>query len=301
MPMSSNSAKGQRSMFIRIVYRVGWLLGCVITLGYASKYYFRVKAWQVYDPTVKDKTHRAYTIDIRSRDLGLKTSIRAKQQKEWDRLIMPLSVITATSAAALAIPSPFGEPIYWVATALFSGAFGLSLEGLIIITYLTVFGAGSSAETIGRIASGKGFLKGFVGPVAIVTALPTAITTYSSVFLLAGLLAMTIAAGNGSTVQQHMTAFKVVVLVPVCLMLLCLVFTIGGCEFFAWKEGNAKLNRELEVEKGLGADELPVTMPEPMLGPSLPSVPHVYTAEPAMGAPAAEPRRGVTFRYGDPA
>ncbi|QRV87259.1 hypothetical protein RhiJN_15277 [Ceratobasidium sp. AG-Ba] len=193
----------------------------------------------------------------------------------------PLSVITATSAAALAIPSPFGTSnIYWLATAFFSSAFGLSLEGLIIITYLTVFGAGSSAETIGRIANGKNFLKGLVGPVAVVTALPTAITTYSSIFLLAGLLAMTIRAEDDSGIQSHMRYFKAIVLTPVCFMLLCLMVAIAGCELFSWKERSARikaLNKSTTMGMGLPMVATP--------SGSISSLSHVYTAEPAMGAP----------------
>ncbi|KAG9087532.1 hypothetical protein FRC07_012796 [Ceratobasidium sp. 392] len=247
--------------------KVLWLLGCTLTLGYAPKYHRRILSWQVYDPAKENKKYRAYSIDVNSSKLGLKTSVRAKQQKEWDRLIMPLSVITATSAAALAIPSPFGTPnIYWLATAFFSGAFGLSLEGLIIITYLTVFGAGSSAETIGRIASGKGFLKGMTGPVAIVTALPTAITTYSSLFLLAGLLAMTIAADEGTNIRQHMAAFKAIVLAP---------------------EGVAKSKNASEQEKV--GDDVESGGP-PVLPLNLQSSSHpIFTEEPDTGA------RRVTF------
>jgi predicted membrane protein len=116
-----------------------------------------------------------------------------------------------------------------------------------------------------------------VGPVAIVTALPTAITTYSSLFLLAGLLAMTIAADQGSNIQQHMTAFKAIVLVPVCSMLLCLVFTVAGCEVFAAKEIAAKL---VKAEKDDGT--------EPENGVYLDDQPQ--TDEPETGA-----RRGVSF------
>ena len=91
-----------------------------------------------------------------------------------------------------------------------------------------------------------------VGPVAIVTALPTAITTYSSFFLLAGLLAMTIAADSGSPIREHMGAYQAIVLVPVCVMLVCLVFTILGCEAFGWLETRAKARRTVAagVEEG---------------------------------------------------
>ncbi|KAB5592768.1 Transmembrane protein [Ceratobasidium theobromae] len=233
---------------ISIVSRALWLGGVILTLGYAPKYYRRVKEWQVYDPSHKDSDHRAYSTQVKSSTIGLKSSARAKQQKEWDRLIMPLSVITATSAAALAIPSPFASingssNLHWVALALYTAAFGLSLEGLLLIMYLTVFAAGSSAETIGRMASGRDFLKGKVGPVAVVTALPTAIATYSSLFLLAGLLAMTIVTDVGS-VGGHLAAFRAIVLVPVCLMFVSVAITVAGCEMFAWKEARAREEKE---------------------------------------------------------
>jgi len=88
--------------------------------------------------------------------------------------------------------------------------------------------------------------------VAVVTALPTAITTYSSFFLLAGLLAMTIAADSRSSIKNHMGAFQAIVLVPVCVMLLCLALTIIGCEVFAWIEARAREKRESKKdgEKG---------------------------------------------------
>lgn len=116
--------------------------------------------------------------------------------------------------------------------------------------YLTVFAAGSSAETIGRMSSGKGFLHGMVGPVAVVTALPTAIATYSSIFLLAGLLAMTIAADDDSNIKDHIGAYQAIVLAPVCLILLCLVITVVGCEIFAWIEARAKEKRKREMTMG---------------------------------------------------
>ncbi|EUC56189.1 transmembrane protein, putative [Rhizoctonia solani AG-3 Rhs1AP] len=219
------------------IFKTFWIAACILTLGYSSKYHQRILRWQKYDPSNKDAKRRAYSTLVTSQSAGFKSSERAKQQKEWDRLIMPLSVITATSAAALAIPSPFDTPnLNWVATALYVVAFGLSLEGLLLIMYLTVFGAGSDPEMIGRLASGKGFLVGMSGPVAFVTALPTAITTYSSLFLLAGLLVMTIAADNSSDIKDHKGAFQAIVLVPVGLMLFCLLGTIAGCEWFAHRE-----------------------------------------------------------------
>ncbi|QRV87257.1 hypothetical protein RhiJN_15275 [Ceratobasidium sp. AG-Ba] len=293
--MSAADKKAQRTPVARILCRAGWLLGCALTLGYAPKYYLKVTAWQAYDPTTKDEQRRPYIRQLTSRDLKMPTSIRAKQQKEWDRLMTPLSVITATAAAALAIESPFGtSQIFWLATAFFSAAFGLSLEGLIIITYLTVFGAGSTAETIGRIANGKEFLHGFVGPVAIITALPTAITTYSSIFLLIGLLAMTIAADEESDVQHHMAAFKIIVLVPVCLMLLCLICTVTGCEYFAWKEREARLAKLQQRNDTDPENRGGVQTEEPsIVDPSLHSP--VYNNEPEDILAATGATRRVTF------
>lgn len=222
----------------------------------------------------------------------MESSIRSKQQKEWDRLMTPLSVITATSAAALAIPSPFGtKDIYWLATAFFSSAFGLSLEGIIAIMYLTVFAAGSSAETIGRIASGKSFLKGLVGPVAVVTALPTAIATYASAFLLTGMIAMTAAAGDENAIQQHMTAFKAIVLTPVFVMLICLMIAIGGCELFAWNERSVRREKLKRMTAAGGGLPIVTTPTEGRASQS--SLP-VYTAEPATGAPESTGQRAVT-------
>ncbi|CAE6399619.1 unnamed protein product [Rhizoctonia solani] len=238
------------------IYKASWIAACILTLGYSSKYHQRILRWQKYDPSNKDSKRRAYSTLVTSHGVGFKSSERAKQQKEWDRLIMPLSVITATSAAALAIPSPFDTPnLNWVATALYVVAFGLSLEGLLLIMYLTVFGAGSDPEMIGRLASGKGFLVGMSGPVAFVTALPTAITTYSSLFLLAGLLVMTIAADDSSDIKDHIGAFQAIVLAPVGLMLACLLGTIAGCEWFAHRERhNYKYKKEMD--EGAGTESI---------------------------------------------
>ncbi|KAF8757831.1 Enoyl-(Acyl carrier protein) reductase [Rhizoctonia solani] len=85
---------------------------------------------------------------------SLKT-MRQKQQEEWDRLNIAMSVITATSAAALAIEATNGRThIYWLVTAFYSIAFGLSLEGVILITYMTIAAGGSSDEGITRLARG---------------------------------------------------------------------------------------------------------------------------------------------------
>ncbi|CAE6445744.1 unnamed protein product [Rhizoctonia solani] len=225
-----------------------WFAACVSTLGFAPKYYRKIQGWQVYDPSNTDKERKAYADYVNSRGLGMKSSKRAKQQREWDRLLVPLSVTTATSAGALAIPSPFHSGTHWVATACFTSAFGLSLEGLLMIMYLTVFSAGACAETIGRMASGKSFLKGMTGPVAFVTAFPTAIATYSFLFLLVGLSAMVVTAGKEGDINDHIFGFQIMVLIPLCATSACIIGTIMGCEVFAWLESHSKREREKEKE-----------------------------------------------------
>ncbi|KAG8678367.1 hypothetical protein FRC08_017832 [Ceratobasidium sp. 394] len=166
-----------------------------------------------------------------------KQSPRPKQQKEWDRPSVILAVIAAASASALAITSPLNVPnISWLSTACFSAAFGLSLEGLILITYLTVFASSSGSETLGGLSSGRLFNRGLIRPIAFVTALPIALTTYASFFLLVGLLSMTIAHGIASDIQSHKTSYKVVVLAPICVALVSVVAAIAGCETVVWKE-----------------------------------------------------------------
>ncbi|CAE6366446.1 unnamed protein product [Rhizoctonia solani] len=234
---------------ISLGFQVLWYIGCILTLGYASKYSRRIEEWQVYDPSLYDEKYRAYSLPIDTKWLGLESSKRAKQQKEWDRLMVPFSIITATSAAALAIPGPLN--LHWLTAAFYTTAFGLSLEGLLLTTYLTVFGSSSSPETIGRLANGKGFLRGTVGPVAIVTALPVAMVTYAALFLLGGLIVMTCAAGNGAGISERQVAFRAIVLFPVCIMMLCLVVAVVGCEVFIWMESKYAQPGDVEGSGGL--------------------------------------------------
>ncbi|KDN35695.1 hypothetical protein RSAG8_11374, partial [Rhizoctonia solani AG-8 WAC10335] len=144
--------------------------------------------------------------------------------------MVPFSIIAATSAMALAIPSPLNAQ--WLTAAFYTAAFGLSLGGLLLTTYLTGFGSSYSAETIGRLANGKAFLKGAVIPVAIVTALPTVLATYAALFLLGGLLVMTGAAASENSIAEHKVAFQAIVLLPACTMMACLVVAVIGCEVF---------------------------------------------------------------------
>ncbi|KAF8603470.1 hypothetical protein BDV93DRAFT_523257 [Ceratobasidium sp. AG-I] len=245
MPREADS---KPNYVISWVHYFWWIIGCIITLGYASKYLKKVRNLELLDPAHHITAYTPYSIrPLSPEEMGFKVSERSKQQREWDRLNLTLSVITATSAAALAIPSPFSSPnIFWFSIACFSAAFGLSLEGLILIAYLTVFATGSSSETVGRIAKGKHFLKGKSGPMAFVTSLPTAITTYASLFLLAGLISMTIVKGKGTLLQDHEAAYTAIVLIPVCVMLLSCAATVVSCEVVAWTEDKIMQKRAAE-------------------------------------------------------
>ncbi|KAJ1306414.1 hypothetical protein OPQ81_007418 [Rhizoctonia solani] len=136
--------------------------------------------------------------------------MRQKQQEEWDRLNIAMSVITTTSAAALAIQATGPNPnsIYWVVTAFYSVAFGMSLQGLIIITYMTISAGGLSDEAISRLAKGELYTGQPIGPVAFVIALPVILATYSSFALLAGLVAMIIY-GPGESAAVRVPTLKV--------------------------------------------------------------------------------------------
>ncbi|KAF8594387.1 hypothetical protein BDV93DRAFT_515829 [Ceratobasidium sp. AG-I] len=123
-------------------------------------------------------------------------SPRSKQinvQEEWYRLSTVASVITATSAASLAIPSFAGPASFWMVNTCFCTAFGVSLEGLILVTYITIIAGGASDETLGLLAKGELALFGSgksARPAALIMALPVVFTTYSSVFLLIGTVVM---------------------------------------------------------------------------------------------------------------
>ncbi|CAE6528348.1 unnamed protein product [Rhizoctonia solani] len=153
--------------------------------------------------------------------------MRQKQQEEWDRLNIAMSVITATSATALAIQATGPDPnsIYWVVTAFYSAAFGMSLQGLIIITYMTISAGVSSDEAIGRLAKGELFHGQPIRPVAFIMALPAILATYSSFALLVGLVAM-VMHGPGENTAVRAGRYIAVATTPMAITFLCLVFTV---------------------------------------------------------------------------
>ncbi|GAB1518639.1 hypothetical protein RhiTH_001702 [Rhizoctonia solani] len=170
--------------------------------------------------------------------------MRQKQQEEWDRLNIAMSIITATSATALAIQEAGPDPnsIYWVVTAFYSGALGMSLQGLIIITYMTISAGGSSDELIGRLAVGKLFKGQPVRPVAFVMALPAILATYSSFASLSGLVAM-IVHGPGESLTIRNGEYIAVAIIPNAITFLFLVFTVAMCECATYIEGRERRKR----------------------------------------------------------
>ncbi|KAG8700468.1 hypothetical protein FRC11_012913, partial [Ceratobasidium sp. 423] len=133
-------------------------------------------------------------------------------------------------------------------------AFGLSLEGLILITYMTISAGGSSDEAITLIARGElvlsrrpvdspqhrkqssPFVKGVMIKLAALTmALPAILATYSSIYLLLGLVAMVIA-GPGEGVDTRDKEYILVTIIPVGGGFLFLCMAIVLCEMGSWTE-----------------------------------------------------------------
>jgi predicted enzyme related to lactoylglutathione lyase len=148
-----------------------------------------------------------------------------------------MSVITATSAAALAIQTtgPAPNNVFWVVTAFYSAAFGMSLQGLILITYMTISAGGSSDETIGRLAKGELFEGQPIRPVAFVMGLPAILATYSAFALLGGLVAM-ITHGPGESAAVQSREYIALAIVPIAITFLCLIFSVVLCEIGTYIE-----------------------------------------------------------------
>ncbi|CAE6445877.1 hypothetical protein ACGC1H_003919 [Rhizoctonia solani] len=220
---------------------VVWLLVCLFTLGFPAKYRERLRLFEgLYNIDAKD--YKAWsTLPVYS-DRGYKhnsiQTLRQKQQEEWDRLNITMSVITATSAAALAIQAiSSSTQIYWLVTAFYSIAFGLSLEGLILITHMTISAGGSSDEGIARLARGILYSTQYRAPrlTAFIMALPAIFATYSSLSLLLGLAAMVVV-GPGEGVGTQRKEYILASIIPVGVGFLFLCSAIVLCEIGTWLE-----------------------------------------------------------------
>jgi len=229
--------------------RLIWLALCSLTLGFPDKYLERLTYFEDLVPDSGDPAKplrpwtRPKTFSDRG-DLGggQQKTMRQKQQEEWDRLNIAVSVITATSAAALAIQAAGPNPnqIYWLVTAFYSAAFGMSLQALIMITYITIAAGGSSDEAIGRLARGELFENQPRRPVAFMMALPAILATYSSFALLAGLVAMIVQGPHGESVATKTRPYIAVAVLPVGLTFIGLCFVIVSCELGTWIEGRER-------------------------------------------------------------
>ncbi|KAB5591669.1 hypothetical protein CTheo_4877 [Ceratobasidium theobromae] len=219
-----------------------WFILCIITLGYPAKYLERLQLFEELEISTPPWSKAAKYSDMGSTSdpNSSRKTPRQKQQEEWDRLNITLSVITATSAAALSIQAI--AQIHWLVTSFYTTAFGLSLQGLILVTYITVAAGGASDEAIGRLARGEvvstlydhDILKA-VKPTAFVMALPSIFATYSSIFLLAGMTTM-VFAQEADTITTHRAQYIKATMVPVGAGFLFLCFTLVFCEATVWIE-----------------------------------------------------------------
>ncbi|CAE6393848.1 unnamed protein product [Rhizoctonia solani] len=235
-------------VLVSSICRSLWAMICIISLGFPNKYLGRLCYFTDLIPGSDSPNSnlpawsQPETFSDRGDANGPKT-MRQKQQEEWDRLNIAMSVITATSAAALAIQATGPNPnsIYWVVTAFYSAALGMSLQGLIIITYMTISAGGSSDELIGRLAGGKLYDGQPICPVAFTMALPAILATYSSFALLAGLVVMIIY-GPGESAAVRNKEYIAVAIIPIAITFLCLVFTVALCEYATHIERSGRSN-----------------------------------------------------------
>lgn len=161
-----------------------------------------------------------------------------------DRWVLQLqsSVITATSAAALAIPGLAGPGSYWMVNTCFCVALGLALEGVILSFYLSVMSGAASDETLGKLARGK--LEVFniqIWPriAALMMALPAIFTTYCSLFLLVGTLVMVIT-DPMATRANGPNPYYYLPLVPIGLGFLCIIITAMLCEAGSYQQAQIR-------------------------------------------------------------
>ncbi|KAG8718159.1 hypothetical protein FRC09_013095 [Ceratobasidium sp. 395] len=226
-------------------WRALWFTLCLFTLWFPEKYRERLTYFEGLVPD-KDKYGNEIppwsspkTFSDRGEKGDERLTMRQKQQEEWDRLNIAVSVITATSAAALAIQAAGPNPnqVYWLVTAFYSAAFGMSLQGLIIITYITISAGSASDEAIGRLARGQMFEKQPRWPVAFMMALPAILATYSAFALLGGLVAMIVKGPlGGPSIAAQNRPYIALAVIPVAITFVGLLFVIGLCEYGSYVE-----------------------------------------------------------------
>lgn len=112
-----------------------------------------------------------------------------------------------------------------------------------MIFYLNTLIRSPFMEVTRCIATERASLHAKTGPVAVVTALPVAISIYSSLSLVAGILAMTVASDDASSPKDHVLPFRIVVLVPLFLIPVC-----AACAVAAYR-ASIDLNEARAVEQ----------------------------------------------------
>jgi hypothetical protein len=129
----------------------------------------------------------------------------------------------------------------------FCAAFGVSLEGLILVNYLTVTVAGVSDETLGLLAKGEFNLIGAghsARPTALMMALPMIFATYSSLFLLIGSVVMVTQGPQGGEFANYINAYHFLSLIPVGIGFLCMCGTVIVCEVGTYYEFSRRRRHE---------------------------------------------------------
>ncbi|KAB5591637.1 putative effector protein [Ceratobasidium theobromae] len=197
-----------------------WFLVCVLTLGFPAKYLERLRLFEDFVPPGKAWSTPA-TYSDRGVEGDSRKTMRQKQQEEWDRLNIAVSVITATSAAALAIQASSSGPT-----------------------------GGSSDGAIGRLATGQLIMPKYriVKPAAFIMALPAILATYSSGFLLAGLVTMVVN-GPGEGVASRRGGYIAVTMIPVAMAFSWLCAAIILCEIGSRVEITARNAIRAENDK----------------------------------------------------
>lgn len=127
--------------------------------------------------------------------------------------------------------------------ACFCAAFGVALEGLIIVSYVTVIASGVSDETIGLLAKGE---LGLLGsgrsskPAATLMAFPVILTTYSSLFLLLGLVTMVAQTNTGAIFDYQANGYHTFTLLPIVFGFVCICIMVFFCELGTHREFKAR-------------------------------------------------------------
>ncbi|CEL56733.1 hypothetical protein RSOLAG1IB_12001 [Rhizoctonia solani AG-1 IB] len=279
-----NSGRGTGARILSILGIILWGALYVITLGFSHKYRQRLRSFECLDPyfAIEESTFKSCPIrkhykeysqppsylGIPYRLVGYQEasendststpifervnfeydgSLRGRQREEWDKLSTAASVITATSAAALAIPDLAGPGSYWMVNTCFCAALGVSLEGLILVFYITIMASGTSDETIGRLARGRvEFLRNFrisARLPALIMALPVVFATYSSLFLLIGCSVM-VMMGPIHTQNAGPNPYYYLPMVPIGFGFICAFTAVLVCEVTTYREEQLRLEHK---------------------------------------------------------